>query len=123
MATANLASNESIDTTIDSVVIVKNLETVPGGRTLDVTGFADEEISAGHLIIVDDATGLVYKPLPVTGTLPASHSYVGYLVSSIKVSNAQASIMVRGTVNEAYCKYDIPAGAKSALTLIRVINE
>ena len=120
MATANLTSKESIDTTNDSVVIVKNLETVAGGRTLDVTGFGDEEISAGHVIIKETATG-EYKPLPTTGTLPASHTYAGILVASIRTVNAQAAIMVRGTVNEAYAKYTIPAGA--ALSLIRFINE
>lgn len=122
MATANLTSSKSVDTTKDSVVITKNLETVAGGRTLNVSGFADTEISAGHVIISEDASG-EFKPLPTNGTLPANHSYEGILVSSILASNPQAAIMVRGTVNEAYCKYAIPAGAKTALSLIRFINQ
>ncbi len=122
MATANLTSKESIDTTKDSVVIVKNLETVAGGRTLDTTGFGDDEISAGHVIIKETATG-EYKPLPVNGTLPADHTYVGVLVASIKTALPMAAIMVRGTVNEAYAKYAISAGAKTALSLTRFINE
>ncbi len=122
MATANLTSKETIDTTRDSVVIVKNLETVAGGRTLNVAGFGDDEISAGHVIIEVDATG-EYKPLPTTGTIPDDHSYVGILVASIKTALPMASVMVRGTVNEAYAKYSIPAGAKTALSLIRFINQ
>ena len=122
MATVNLASKSSVDTTNDSVVIVKNLEGIPGGRTLNVTGFNDKEISAGHVIIKETSTG-EYKPLPVSGTIPGSHTYAGILVSSVKTDNAQAAIMVRGTVNEAYCKYPVPAGAKTALTLIRFISE
>lgn len=122
MATVNLTSKTSVDTTNDSVVIVKHIEGIPGGRTLDVTGFGDEEISAGHVIIKETATG-EYKPLPVTGSLPASHTYAGILVSSLKTDKAQAAIMVRGTVNEAYCKYAVPSGAKTALTLIRFISE
>lgn len=122
MATANLTSKESIDTTNDSVVIVKNLETVAGGRTLDTTGFDDDEISAGHVIIKETSSG-EYKPLPTTGTLPASHTYAGILVASIKTAMPLAAISVRGTVNEAYAKYAIPAGAKTALSLIRFINE
>lgn len=122
MPTANLTSKSSVDTTNDSVVIVNHLEGIVGGRTLDVTGFADTEISAGHVIIRETATGNL-KPLPVTGTLPADHTYAGILVASLSVDNAQAAIMVRGTVNEAYCKYAVPAGAKTALSLIRFISE
>lgn len=122
-ATANLNSSQSVDTTNDSVVIVKHIEGIPGGRTLDVTGFADAEISAGHVIIRDDNSPKDYKPLPTSGTLPSNHSYVGILVASIKASIPQAAIMVRGTVNEAYCKYSVPAGAKTALSLIRFISE
>lgn len=122
MSTANLTSKTSIDTTNDSVVIVSYLEGIAGGRTLDVTGFADEEISAGHVIIKETSTGN-YKPLPTTGTIPASHTYAGILVASLKTDKAIAAIMVRGTVNEAYVKYPIPAGAKTALSLIRFINE
>lgn len=119
---ANLISKADIDTTKDSVVIVKNFEGIPGGKTLNVVGFADTEIQAGHVIIKETATG-DYKPLPVTGTLPADHTYEGILLSSIKVDNPQAAIMVRGTVNEAYCKYAVPAGAKTALALINFINQ
>ena len=122
MPTANLTSKTSVDTTNDSVVIVKHLEGIVGGRTLDVTGFADTEISAGHVIIEETATK-VLKPLPVTGTLPADHTYKGILVASLSVDNAQAAVMVRGTVNEAYCKYAVPAAAKTALSLIRFISE
>ncbi|WP_142783356.1 hypothetical protein [Changchengzhania lutea] len=123
MATANLTSKNSVDTTNDSVVITKCLETVAGGRTLDVTGFGDTEISAGHVIIVDDATGKIFKPLPTSGTKPAGYSYAGILIASILTTNAQAAILVRGTVNEAWVKYAVPAGAKTDLSLIRFINE
>lgn len=122
MAVVNLNSTSSVDTTKDSVVIVNHLESVPGGRSLEVTGFADPEISAGHVIIKETATG-EYKPLPVTGVLPGAHTYEGILVASVKTDKAQAAIMVRGTVNEAYSKYAVPAGAKTALSLIRFINE
>ncbi|SFS30757.1 hypothetical protein [Lutibacter maritimus] len=122
MATVNLTSKNNVDTTNDSVVIVNHLEGIAGGRTLDVTGFADAEISAGHVIIKETATG-EYKPLPTSGTLPEGHTYAGILVASIETAKAMAAIMVRGTVNEAYAKYAIPAGAKTALSLIRFINE
>lgn len=122
MATANLTSKTSVDTTNDTVVIVKNLETVAGGRTLDVTGFDDAEISAGHVIIKETASG-IFKPLPKDGSKPTGHDYVGILVASIETAKPFASIMVRGTVNEAYAKYPIAAAVKTALSLIRFINK
>ena len=122
MATANLSSSQSVDTTNDSVVIVSVLGTVPGGRTLDISGFTDGEISAGHVIIKETATG-TFKPLPIDGVKPADHTYEGYLIASIKASNAQAAIMDQGKVNEAYCKYPIPAGAKTSISLVKIIDE
>jgi len=123
MATANLSKNNgTVNTTNDSVVIVQNLDGLPGGRTLNVTGFPDSEISAGHVIIKETATG-EYKPLPVNGTKPAGHDYAGYLVASLSVENAQAAIMYAGTVNEAYCKYPIPAEAKTSINRVTIINE
>ena len=122
MATANLSSRNTVYTTNDSVVIVKYIEGILGGRALDVEGFPDRELSAGHIIIKETESG-EYKPLPTSGILPEEHTYEGILVSSLSVDNAQSAIMVRGTVNEAYCKYPIPDQAKKSLSLIRFINE
>lgn len=219
MATANLAypGVEIIDGN-DSIVIVDNLETIAGGRTLDVTGFTPEVIKAGHLIIQPTAGG-EYKPMPVTvsgaittlgpitpgsgytnngtynnvpltggsgtgaqatvvvagnavtsvtitapgsgykdgeslsaaaaniGTggsgfavgisgvdgssvsyaaLPASHSYVGVLVASIRTKVPFAAILVRGTVNYAAAPYSmtsILSAVRSALPLIRFTTD
>ncbi len=111
----------TVNTANDSLIIVNNLETLPGGRSLDVTGFTDTEISAGHLIIkkITDST---YKPLPKDGTLPSGYAYVGVLVASLKTAKATASIMTRGTVNEAYLKYAVSSTAKTALSLIQFIK-
>ena len=48
----------------DSIVIQKYISGIKGGRTLDVTGFAESVIKAGHVIIVKDG---VYAPMPVSG--------------------------------------------------------
>lgn len=123
MATANLSKNNgTVNTTNDSVVIVQNIDGIPGGRTLNVEGFPDKEISAGHVIIKETASG-GYKPLPITGEIPSGHTYAGYLVASLSVENAQAAIMYAGTVNEAYCKYPIPAAAKTSINRVTIINE
>ena len=128
--TANLATQgASYDTSNDTIVIVKMLEAIPGGKTLDVTGFAPDNIPAGHLIIEETATG-VLKPMPVTGSayaaLPALHTYKGVLISTIKTNKAFAGIMVRGTVNKEASFYTITsvlAAAKTALPLIRFTQD
>lgn len=58
---------EQIITGNDSIVIVENFESVRGGRTLDVTGFAPDVINAGHVLIKETSTGN-YKPMPVVGS-------------------------------------------------------
>lgn len=68
MATANLVNDqEQIITEKDSIVIRNVTHDIPGGRTLDVTGFTPEVINAGHVIIKETSTG-EYKPMPVIGT-------------------------------------------------------
>lgn len=122
MALVNIATGETIDTGNDSIVIIRNLEVIPGGHTLDTTGFADEVIRAGHLIIERTSDGELL-PLPVTGTLPADHTYKGVLVASVLTAQPHASIMVRGSVNESAVLYPIPAGAITALPLIRFTQD
>lgn len=122
MTVANLRKKKKeIDTTNDSVVIVNSVEGLPGGRTLDVTGFSDTEIPAGHVIVCEEKGA--YKPLPVDGVVPSGHSCVGILISSLKVDKPFAAIMLRGTVNEAYAKYPFSEEVKSKLSRIIFINE
>jgi len=128
--TANLQNNPTtVDTSNDGIVIVANLETIPGGKTLDATGFTPATIPAGHLIIEETSTG-VLKPMPISGAaygaLPASHTYKGVLVATILTAKPFASVMVRGTVNKNASKYTITsvlAAAKTALPLIRFTQD
>lgn len=128
--TANLnKTGTTFDDGNDGIVIVVNLETIPGGKTLDVTGFTPDVIPAGHLVIEETATG-VLKPMPVSGTdydaLPASHTYKGVVISSILKTSPFAGIMVRGTVNKNASKYGITSilsAVKTALPLIRFTQD
>lgn len=121
---------EQVDTSNDSIIIVHTFETIPGGRTLNVTGVTAEVLTAGHVIIEQDSNGDL-KPMPVTDgaydALPANHTYKGVLNASILVSKPSASILVRGTVNDEAFKNTTglvtPAGAKSALSLIRFTKD
>ncbi|OIQ22197.1 MAG: hypothetical protein BM557_02135 [Flavobacterium sp. MedPE-SWcel] len=119
----------TIDTGNDSIVIIANLENIPGGKTLDTTGFSPEVIPAGHLVIEETATGKL-KPMPVSGdnygSLPASHTYKGVVVSSVSTKKPFVSILVRGSVNKNASKYGITSilsAVKTALPLIRFTQD
>lgn len=128
--TADLATQGAgYDTGNDTIVIVKVLEAIPGGKTLDVTGFSPDVIPAGHLIIEETSTG-VLKPMPVSGaaygSLPASHTYKGVLISTILTAKPFAGILVRGTVNKNASFYTIASvltQVKAALPLIRFTQD
>lgn len=112
---------EKIVTGKDGVVIMNNFESLKGGRTLDVAGFAPETIGAGHPIIRETSTGKL-KPMPINGgatayaALPASHTYVGVLVATILKSRPFAGVMVRGTVNVVAAPYDMATIAAAVTT-------
>ena len=90
----------------DSIVIQKYISGIKGGRTLDVTGFAENVIKAGHVIIVKDGK---YMPMPVSGTayaaLPEGAAYAGILYRSILAAKPAASIMTWGEVNAVAVPY------------------
>ena len=127
MAVVNL-NNEPVnyDDGKDSIVIVDNFQSIRGGRSLDVTGFAPTQIKAGHVIIVQ-TSNQQYKPMPVNAgqpayaTLPSGHTYAGILIQTLPTSKPFAGIMVRGTINPVAAPYDfatIAAAVKAALPLI-----
>lgn len=121
---ANLSNaGTQIITGNDSIVIKLNLESIEGGRTLDVTGYTPEVINAGHILIQETATGN-FKPMPLNGgstayaALPSGHTYAGVLIASILTKKAFAGILVRGTVNPSATPFDmtsILAAVKTAL--------
>lgn len=90
----------------DSIVILKYISGIKGGRTLDVTGFAGSVVKAGHVIIVKDG---VYAPMPLNGEvyaeLPEGYAYAGVLYRSIPAAKPAASIMTWGEVNSVAMPY------------------
>lgn len=127
MAVANLDNAKTtIDTGNDSIVIVEYLEGVPGGRTLNVTGFGDKVICAGHIVIVETVTK-DRKPMPVAdgnyAALPAGHTYEGVTVASVLAEKPMVGIMVRGSVNEVASPYPVTEAMKTALPLIRFTQD
>jgi len=125
--TVNLVNDaDTIDTSKDNVVIVDVFASIRGGRSLDTTGFTPAVINAGHVIIVETATG-THKPMPLNGgatayaALPADHTYAGILIASILTKKPFAGILTQGTVNPAAAPFPmtgILAAVKTALPLI-----
>lgn len=66
MATINLQNeSQNVITGNDNIVIIDNIQSVRGGRSLDMTGYPFDFLHAGH-VIIKDAEG-EYKPMPITG--------------------------------------------------------
>lgn len=103
---------------MDSVVIRREGACIIGGRTLDMTGFPDKHVKAGHIIIRETATD-TWKPLGVTNgaynSLPEGHTYEGVLKASQPEDEPLASIMYEGEVNDIASPYPVTDAIKTAL--------
>lgn len=87
MATVNLVNDpESVVTGNDNIVIVKVIDTIRGGRSLDVTGYTPSVIPAGHVIIRETATD-EYKPMPVISAAPNGVATVGSVTAGSGYTN------------------------------------
>lgn len=127
MPTSNLKRQDFVlDDGLDSIVIVKDLGGVPGGRTLDVSGVASDEtvLKSGHVLVIDDTTQVV-SPLGVSNgayvTLPSGKSYLGVLKTSVLVSDPRAAIVTIGQVNAAASPYPVTAAIKAGLPRIEFL--
>lgn len=116
----------------DSITIVKYEAGLPGGRTLDVSGWPDENILAGTVIVrTDDG---VYKPLGIVdGAYKAlatevkgednkvttyAEKYAGVLYRSIPKARPEAAIMVAGVVNSTLLPAPLPTGFLSSIVTV-----
>ena len=128
MATANLNNDPVyIDDGMDSIIVIKDLGDIPGGRTLNVANFAGKTvIKAGHIIVADDTTG-VLEPLAIdagTGTYVADttgKTYKGVLKRTILTAKPMAAILTIGQVNAGASPYAVTAAIKAALPRIEFL--
>lgn len=127
MSVANLTNEaQGIITGNDNIVIVNHFDGIRGGRTLDLTGYSEKVVKAGH-ILVETEDGKI-QPLPVNDGAYAAleegsnSKYYGYLVATIPASKPFAAIMTRGTINPKAAPYtmsaELIAAVKAALPLI-----
>ena len=129
MATVDLNKGKVLyDDGMDSIVIVKALGDIPGGRTLDISALDTEDnvIKAGHVIIKKDLNKPVYMPLGVQDgaykAITEGYSYVGVLKASVLKSDPRAAIVTIGQVNAAASPYPITDEIKNALPNIQFLN-
>lgn len=103
----------------DPIVIRHELDDLKGGVVLDVTGYTEEFIYAGHPVIRDSATGLTFKPFPVAngalGTLPEGYEYVGVVIRTKPTAEPFVSVMTAGEVNEKALKFPLTSAIKTAI--------
>lgn len=117
MSVIDVGTFESFGFGTDPVVIRNYVAGIKGGKVLDVDGFTEEYIKAGHVIIKETATE-TYKPMPVSGgayaSLPSGHEYVGVAYATKSANEPLVAIMYSGTVNDKASPYPLD-GIKAAL--------
>jgi len=97
----------------DSIVIRKNLASIIGGRTLDLTDFSSDDncIHAGHVVIRSKEDETLYKPMPVSdgayAALPDGYEYAGVVVATKPVSYPLVGIMYAGEVNDTASPFPV----------------
>lgn len=125
LTTASLnRDNYLIDDGNDYKVIVRDLADVPGGRTLDMTGWTDDVVRAGHIIKYNSATE-VYSPLAVSSgdyvSLDTNEEYIGVLKATVLKDKPFAAIMTMGEVNAAASPYPVTSTIKAGLPAIKFL--
>lgn len=102
----------------DSIVIRRMLSSTTGGRTLDMTGFPDRFIKAGHILIYEKATD-TWKPMPVKDgaydSLPSGHEYMGVCISTKPKERPFVGNMYAGEVNDIAMPYPLTDAMRTAL--------
>lgn len=105
----------------DEIVITRMLADIPGGVTLDTTGYKEGQIRKGHVVIREKLTG-VCKPLEVKGknyvTLPEGYVYKGVVISTTVAEDPRVGVMTQGQVNAKASPYPITEEIQNGLPLI-----
>jgi len=128
MGATDIGYNKEIISGPDSIIIRNYVDGIKGGKVLDMTGFAQEILKCGHVIIKN--ANDTYKPMPLNaegnsyGTLPANHVYVGIAIHSCEWAKegSLVGIITAGEVNDAALPYDfstIAAAFKAAVPTLR----
>lgn len=122
----DLIQRESFDETKEDVVILKVLDTIQGGVTLDVTGMPENDlIQKGHVLIKNNTSGVV-SPLGYASgkflAVPASSSYYGICLTNTNQANPFVGVLIQGAVNYKAMPYDTETILSAMKTALININ-
>jgi hypothetical protein len=119
---SNKVETAKFNASLDTVTIRQYNGGLTGGRALDYTGFTDDVIKAGHVIVkktVEDE--VVYSPLGVENgaykALADGESYAGVVVAT-KNNGEAVAIMDNGRVNDEAVPYPITDAMKTAIKAV-----
>lgn len=102
----------------DSIVIRRLISSVIGGRTLDMTGFPDKFVKAGHPVIHEASTD-TWKPFPVAdgkfAAMPENHVYKGVVIATKPSDKPFVGIMYAGEVNDMAMPYELTDEMRASL--------
>lgn len=96
----------------DPIIVRKHVDGAKGGVLLDVTGFTEEFVRCGHVIIrkTDDGKD-VYMPMPVSdgayAELPSGAEYYGICEASKSVNEPVVAVLTIGEVNDKALPFSI----------------
>lgn len=111
-------TQESFEFGNDPIVIRVYGKSIIDGRMLDTTGYTEEYIRKGQLIIRDETNG-VSKPMPVSngayGTLPQGCVYEGVAKATVPTDEPFVGVMYEGEVNDVASPYPLDSTLLSAL--------
>lgn len=120
MAAADLnLTDVMFDDGLESILIRRKGGRIIGGRTLNMTGFTDDVVKGGHIIIRSTTDETDYRPMPVSngafGTLTTGFEYAGILVRSVTKKDPRAAIQYDGEINDKAMPYPLTDTLKTAL--------
>lgn len=124
----------------DDVVVQQFIADIPGGRTIDFTGWSGKDgadiIPAGTVIIKGTVSGAtVYRPHPVTSTtsegvttwaydtITSGFAVVGVLYRTITRTNPQGSVLIAAKLNSVALPYAMTSAQKTALPTILFVSD
>lgn len=121
MQTASLNRKEvAINDGNDSIIIVRDLGDIPGGRTLDTTGYTPDTIPCGMVVIKKANGDYAPHPLATNGKAYAAsagtgNTIVGVVKYTVLTADPRVAIMTMGQINQAACAIPFTDAIKTAL--------
>lgn len=109
-----------VNTSKDGIVIVRSLDDIRGGKSLDVTGFEPKVIQAGHVIIMETATKN-YKPMPASLPSIQGVATLGAIIAGSGYANGtyENVPLIGGSGKTVLATVVVSGGVVTAVTITR----